>query len=200
MEDGYMGTSKFNGITQLSYEQARKEIRPGDILLCSGRYLVSELIKKASDSIFSHVGLLCYWNDRLVVLESVEDDGVRAVPLSHYLSNYENSKMKYNGELFIARHVSISDTYFDNGRLKKMLGKAVDLLNHNYDKDEIAKIIARISLGIGRHSDDQEYICSEFVDECFKQLKIELSHDSNGFIYPEHIAADPNVKPLFEIY
>lgn len=195
-----MGTSKFNGINKLSYEQARREIQQGDILFCSGRYLVSELIKNTSDSIFSHVGLLCYWNDRLVVLESVEDDGVRAVPLSHYLFNYENSKKKYNGELYIARHLSINDPDFENKKMKKMLGKAVDLLNHNYDKDEIAKIFARISLGIGRHSDDQEYICSEFVEECFKQLEIELLHDSKGFIYPEHIAADPNVKPLFEIY
>ena len=125
---------------------------------------------------------------------------VSGVPLSHYLFNYENSKKKYNGELYIARHLCINDPDFENKKMKKMLGKAVDLLNHNYDKDEIAKIFARISLGIGRHSDDQEYICSEFVEECFKQLEIELLHDSKGFIYPEHIAADPNVKPLFEIY
>ena len=95
--------------------------------------------------------------------------------------------MKYNGELFIARHKAINDPNFDSGKMAKMLGKAVDLLNHNYDKDEIAKIVARISLGIGRHSDDQEYICSEFVDECFKQLEIEITHDSKGFIYPEHV-------------
>jgi hypothetical protein len=195
-----MGTSKFTGVKQLSYELARKEIKTGDILLCSGRYLVSELIKKASDSIFSHVGLLCYWNDRVVVLESVEDDGVRTVPLSHYLYNYENSKKKYNGELYIARHQAVGDPNFNKDKIKRMLGKAVDLLNRNYDKDEIARIVARVGLGIGRHKDDQEYICSEFIDECFKQMDIELLRDSMDFIFPEHIAADPNVKPLFGIY
>jgi hypothetical protein len=41
-----MGTSKFTGVNQLSYEQAKKEIKAGDILFCSGSYLVSELIKK----------------------------------------------------------------------------------------------------------------------------------------------------------
>lgn len=80
-----------------------------------------------------------------------------------------------------------------------MCGNAIDLLNRNYDKDEIAKIVARITLGIGRHKDDYEYMCSEFVDECFKQMEIELSRDPMGFIFPEHIAADPNVIPLFEI-
>lgn len=192
-----MGTSKFNDIDRLSYQQARTKIMTGDILFCSGNYLVSELIKKASDSIFSHVALLLHWNDRVVVLESVEDDGVRAVPLSHYLYNYENSKKTYNGELYIARHEIIESPNFDKDKLKSMFGKAVDLLNRNYDKNEIAKIVARIGLGIERHRDDDEYICSEFVDECFKELEIELLHDQKGFIFPEHIAADSHIKPLF---
>ncbi|UOB81992.1 hypothetical protein MQW34_27985 (plasmid) [Bacillus sp. ZJS3] len=194
-----MGTSKFNGINKIPYQQARSEIKTGDIFFCSGHYLVSELIQKASNSIFSHVGLLIHWNDRVLVLESVEDDGVRAVPLSHYLDNYENNKKKYNGEIYIARHEVIDSPDFDKEKIKKMFGKAVDLLNRNYDKDEIAKIVARIGLGLGRHTDDDEYICSEFVDKCFKELELELSRDQMGFIFPEHIAADPNIKPLFEI-
>ncbi|WP_017381644.1 YiiX/YebB-like N1pC/P60 family cysteine hydrolase [Paenisporosarcina sp. TG-14] len=194
-----MGTSKFNGLNQLSYEQAITEIKTGDILFCSGRYLVSTLIKKASGSIFSHAGVLFYWNDQLLVLESVEDDGVRAVSLSHYLHNYENSKNKYNGELYVGRHETVNGPNFNQENLSNMLEKAVNLLNRNYDKDEIAKIIARIGLGIGRHKDDEEYTCSEFVDECFKQLNIEFPRDSMGFIYPEHIAADSNINPLFEL-
>ena len=194
-----MGTSKFDGINQVSYEQAKNKIKTGDILFCSGRYLVSEMIKKLSNSVFSHVALLVYWNEHVLVLESVEDDGVRVVPLSHYLYNYENSKEKYNGEMYVARHEVVDSPDFDKEKIKRMCGKAIDLLNRNYDKDEIAKIVTRISLGIGRHSDDFEFMCSEFVDECFKQLEIELSRDLMGFIFPEHIAADPKVKPLFEI-
>ena len=34
----------------------------------------------------------------------------------------------------------------------------------------------------------------------FKQLDIKLLCDPMDFIYPEHIAADSNVNPLFEIY
>jgi hypothetical protein len=194
-----MGTSKFSGINQKAYEQAKNNIKTGDILFCSGRYIVSEMIKKISNSLFSHVALLIYWNEHILVLESVEDDGIRLVPLSHYLYNYENSKEKYNGEMFVARHEVVASPDFDKEKIKAMCGKAIDLLNRNYDKDEIAKIVARIGLGIGRHSDDFEYMCSEFVDECFQQLGIELSRDPMGFIFPEHIAADPNVKPLFEI-
>ena len=41
-----MGTSKFSGINQLSYEQAKNDKKTGAILFCSGRYLVCEMIKK----------------------------------------------------------------------------------------------------------------------------------------------------------
>lgn len=194
-----MGTGKFNGMDRIAYQQVRDEIQTGDIFLCSGHYLVSELIKKVSDSIFSHVALLLKWNDRIIVLESVEDDGVRAVPLSHYLYNYENKKRTYNGELYIARHLALENPNFDKRLLKKMFGKAIDLLNRNYDKDEIAQIVARIGLGIGRHKDDDEYICSEFVEKCFNELGIEFSIDEKGFIFPEQIASDSEVKPLYRI-
>ncbi|MFD6440905.1 hypothetical protein ACFWDG_14045 [Peribacillus sp. NPDC060186] len=156
-------------------------------------------MKKASDSIFSHVAFLFYWDEYIFVLESVENDGVRTVPLSHYVNNYENSGEKYNGDLYIARHEVINNTNFDKRKIKKMFEKVADILNRNYDIDEIAKNVSRISLGIGRHNDYYEYTCSEFIDECFKQLEIEVSHDPRGFIFLEHIATDSNVKPLFEI-
>lgn len=194
-----MGTNKFSGLNQVSYDGAISHINSGDILLCSGNYLVSELIKKASDSLFSHVALLLCWNDNILVLESVEDDGVRLVPLSHYLKNYENSQEKYNGTLYIARHEELDNDNFDKEKIKKMLAKGLGLLNKSYDKNEIAKIIARIGLGIGRHMDDDAYICSELVDECFKQLLIHFPRDTEGFIYPEHFASDSKVRPLFEI-
>jgi len=194
-----MGTTKFNNLTQISYGEAKKLIKNGDIFFCSGRYLVSELIKKASNSIFSHVGLLYHWNNDIFVLESVEDDGVRAIPLSHYLDNYENTNGKYNGEIYVARYEIFDKPDFDNGKINKIFESAITLLNRNYDKVEIAKIVARIGLEVGKHQDNNEYICSEFVDICFKQIEIEFPRDPGGFIYPEHIAQDSNIQPLFEI-
>lgn len=194
-----MGTNKFNDINQISYEQAIREIQTGDIILCSGQYLVSELIKKASNSIFSHVGILFRWNEHIMILESVEDDGVRAIPLWHYVKNYENSNRKYNGYIYVARHEMIKNSNLSSGKIRIFFEEAINSLNRNYDKNEIARIVARIGLGIGRHEDNDEYICSEFVDECFKKLEVEFSRDSMGYILPEHIAADPNIKPLFQI-
>jgi hypothetical protein len=80
-----------------------------------------------------------------------------------------------------------------------MLGKAADILNRKYDVDEIAEMLARLTLGLGAHKDDDAYICSEFVDVCFKEIGIHFPRDARGFIFPEHIAADDKVQALFEI-
>ena len=190
-----MGTKKFDRLDRKRYNDIRQDICTGDIFLAAGNYAISRMIAHFSDSIFSHVGFVFTWNSRVLVLESVEDDGVRAVPLSQYVFNYENSGEPYKGRLFLARH----NTPLDTEKVNSMLGKAADTLNKKYDKDEIARILARVTIGLGKHSDNDAYICSEFVDVCFKEIGITFSRDSKGFIFPEHIAADVNVSPKFEI-
>lgn len=190
-----MGTKKFEGLEKKRYYSIRQEIRTGDIFLAAGHYPISHMIAHFSDSMFSHVGFVFAWNSRVLLLESVEDDGVRAVPLSQYIYDYENSGEPYNGRLFMGRY----NTALDLDKVNLMLGKAADILNKKYDKDEIAKILARVTIGFGKHGDNDAYICSEFVDVCFKEIGITFPRDSKGFIFPEHIASDINVSPLFEI-
>lgn len=180
-----------------SYQEARTKIQSGDFLLCSGEYLLSKAIKTASNSNYSHIGLLLHWNQRILLSESVEDDGVRLVPLSHYTSNYENTKKPYKGRLFIARHRVFTSAGQD--QVNCVFGRAADLLNCNYDKGDIAKIVARISLGIGRRDQDEAFICSEFVAECMKEIGVTFPSDAGSFVYPEHIASSPQVDLLFEI-
>ncbi|WP_335870085.1 YiiX/YebB-like N1pC/P60 family cysteine hydrolase [Bacillus sp. 2205SS5-2] len=99
-----MGKAKFLNCEILSIEELRPQLRTGDLLFCSGNYLVSELIKQISGSMFSHVAIVVIWEEQCLLMESVEDDGVRIVPIEHYLTNYENTKERYNGNLFLARH------------------------------------------------------------------------------------------------
>jgi hypothetical protein len=190
-----MGTAKFEGLGLSRYEDIRGEIRTGDLLFCAGNYALSRIIEHFSDSMFSHVGLLYCWNDRVLVFESVEDDGVRLVPLSHYVRDYENSGAAYDGRLFVGRH----DDPLPPEQLLAMLGRAADELNRRYDKEEMIEILARITIGLGKHQDDDAYICSEFVDRCFKEIGIAFDRDPEDYIFPEHIAADPDVQALWEI-
>lgn len=81
-------------------------------------------------------------------------------------------------------------------KLKQFGQFAVNLFGYPYDKDEIAKIAARIAASYLPFSDkdkkalkrDREYICSEYVWECYKELGIEIEHDPRGFIAPADFA------------
>lgn len=193
------GRSKFKDVKKVAYGEAAGQLRTGDILLGSGNYVVSELIKRFSDSIFSHAAIIVRWRERPLILESVEDDGVRLVPLTHYVDNYENRRAPYNGELYIARHRDLGASENEDARIGALVDRGLDLLNRKYDNEEIARIVSRIGLGLGRHEDNDAYICSEFVEECFARAGIAFRKDERGFIYPGHIAEDPHVGALFRL-
>lgn len=190
-----MGTNKFDNLPQVRFEDIAQEIQTADLFFASGNYAISRMIEKVSDSIFSHVGFISVWQERIILFESVEDEGVHALPLLQYVNNYEDSGKPYDGRLFMAR---FTPAITENQAIP-ILEKGVDLLNRKYNKEEIAEILGRISLGIGEYKDNGSYICSEYVDICFQDAGIQFPTATGGFIFPENIAADPRVNPLWEI-
>lgn len=180
------------------YDSNKHLIKSGDILLCSGNALFSNLIKKFTGSKWSHVGFILDAKeiDRLIVLESVESIGVRAVALSSYLYNYNGSGKGYDGELVIARHSEMNESLIEN-----LSRKAVDLLGHLYDKDEIIRIMAKIASSKIRQTscevkqNDNKFICSEYVEECFRSVGIAIKQ-SCGFVAPCDFANDEHVMPV----
>lgn len=186
----------FPGGAPVNYAQFRGKIQNGDLLLCAGSSWFSRMIQRATNSVWSHVGFVMRLNkiDRIMVLESVESQGVRTVPLSKYLNDYDNKGNPYPGGLVIARHADFAKPCVQN-RLKQFGQFAVDLLGYPYDKDEIAKIAARIVASYPFSAKekkalkpDREYICSEYVWECYKALNIKIRHDPRGFIAPADFA------------
>jgi hypothetical protein len=83
----------------VNYDTFRKNIESGDILLCSGSGWFSKMIQKGTQSAWSLVGFVIRLDeiDRVMVLESVEPIGVRTVPLSKYLKDYDNKGNAYPG-------------------------------------------------------------------------------------------------------
>lgn len=184
---------------RLAYENCRPLIKSGDILLCSGNGFFSNMIKKATRSKWSHVSFIINIEsiDRLMVLESVESIGVRAVPLSSYIFNYNGSGKGYNGDLMISRHNQMR--CHDIHNLSK---KAVDLLGHQYDTKEIMRISAKIATSLIKNTlycdipeTDNTYICSEYVDECFRSIGITVE-TSCGYIVPDNFATDKNISSI----
>ena len=192
-------SSKFPRAIVTDYDDGlRSRIQPGDLLLCSGTNPFSRMIRTATGSDWSHVGFVMPLEviGRVMVLESVETVGVRAVPLSKYLKDYDNNGSPYPGGVAIARHETFP---FENAtRLRRFAQFAVDRFGYPYDNDEIVRIAARIMtkfLPWARTlKRNKEYICSEYVYECYKSVGVTIPHDRRGFVSPANFAAAPHVK------
>ena len=177
------------------YKNFRPKLKSGDLLFTSGRYFVSKAIQHFTNSPWSHVGIILHVKaiDRVLLLESVEDMGVRFAPLSKYVLDYEHGK-PYRGILVVARPSGVTREI-----VTKLAQHGTDELTRPYDKDEIVKIFTRIVLGIGKKERDREYICSELVYECFANAGYKFTYDPKGFISPENIWVDKRVKLLARI-
>jgi len=177
------------------YATIRPQLRSGDLLFASGDYLVSKAIREVTGSPWSHVGIVLRFDavDRVLLLESVEDMGVRFAPLSKYLADYEDGK-PYRGRLLLARCANLAPA-----AAAAICAFGMDELTQPYDRDEVAKIVARIALGIGRKTRDREYICSELVYECYASAGKQIAYNAKGFISPEDIWRDADVGALARV-
>jgi hypothetical protein len=183
------------GLPVESYATVRPRLASGDLFFCSGNYLVSRAIRRFTESPWSHVGVVLVAReiDRVLLLESVEDVGVRLAPVSKYLTDYDAGR-PYDGLLAFARTTAATPE-----AVRAAAAFGCDELTRPYDKEEIGRIVARIALGIGRgHAQDRAYICSELVYECFKQAGYEFSH-ADDFVAPEDIWRDASVSLLARV-
>ncbi len=182
------------------YSDIRQTIKSGDILLCSGSAAFSNMIKQATQSVWSHVAFIIRLDaiDRIMVLESVESIGVRTVPLSNYAFDYNGTGKGYPGRLMFARHSDVAEE-----NIPKLSRTATDLLGFPYNTQEIVRIAARISmntLGISEPTQDpapqREFICSEYAHICFQSIGVTIDYNPMGFIAPADFARCARVKPI----
>ena len=193
-----MSIATFPKAREQDYQVLRASLESGDLLLCSGTRMFSRLIKKFTKSDWSHVAFVIRLKaiDRVMVLESVESVGVRTVPLSTYLIDYSGSGRGYSGGMVLARHTDLANKLADDSEvLSYLIQSAVDLLGYPYDKDEILRIAGRIVFGDQQDpTRDREYICSEFVHECYKRVGIDIPFNRKGYIAPADFASQAKVN------
>lgn len=196
---------KFPNLNLYDYNDIRQYIKSGDILLASGSAVFSQLIQHATKSIWSHVAFILRLDmiDRIMVLESVESIGVRTVPLSSYVHNYNGTSKGYPGKLLIARH-----DQFNISNINKLSQFAVDLFGYPYATDDIVRIATRIGMndfGFNKNhpliqSDKKAFICSEYVYECYKSVGLDIEYDQRGFIAPADYAKNEHINPVYALH
>ena len=188
------------------YAEVAPLIRTGDLILCSGDSGFSRLIRWATGSPWSHVAIAVRLDpiDKVVVMESVEKIGVRAVALKSFLSRDSNGRKPYPGRLLLARHDEFQAKSTPDG-LKKMADFAADRMGAPFRPSEITKIGLRIAAGAlnlrvpGRLDPDDEFICSEYVAKCYERIGVLIPWDGRGFIAPVDIAKAEPVQAIAQI-
>ncbi|MDO8141452.1 MAG: YiiX/YebB-like N1pC/P60 family cysteine hydrolase [Candidatus Brocadiales bacterium] len=190
-----MGTAKFDRVASYRYDTIKNEIKTGDILFCSGNYYFSKIVSILSNSLFTHVAIAFWRNKQIFLLECEISIGVRIVPFSEYVRNYNNTNKPYDGDLFLGPHEITND----HTKAELLIDYAMRFLNRRFDNTTLARILLRIVTKIGRYKEKDAYICSDFVEKCFRIIGVQFPRDPGGFVFPEHIASDPGVEPLFRI-
>lgn len=196
----------FDLMPPLSYDEVRREVRDGDILLCSATDLFSRLIRWATHSTWSHCGVAFRIEsiDRILVLECVNRIGVRAVPLSDFIARTSSGVHPYPGRILLARHAAAAN-FAKADMMHRMSGFAFDRLGAKFSQVENVKIALRICLGrlgVGLPrivQADDEFICSEYVARCFEAAAIPIAWDGLGFMAPSDIASDLSVTAVAQI-
>lgn len=181
-------------------EAVAPEIRDGDLLLCSATDPASRLIGWSTKSPWTHVAIAWRWPEtgRVLALECVQRLGVRAVSMERFLSETSSGVKPYPGKIVLARHAEVAAL----ADPQPLGDEAIDLIGNRFSPFEIGKIGMRIAFGrLNRKMlkplrPDDEFICSEYVDRCYRRVGVTIHWDGLGFIAPSDIADDPRVSAV----
>ncbi len=188
------------------YDQVRPMVQDGDLFLCSAHDPMSRLIRWATKSPWSHIGIAMRMHhiDRVLVLECVARLGTRAVPLSEFISRTSGGTHPYPGKILLARHDAIA-AQAGTGIINRLSEYALDRLGTPYSNLETAKVGLRVAAGRlnvklpGRLMPDREFICSEYVARCFAHVGVKVPWDGLGFVAPSDFADALELRAVAQV-
>ncbi len=193
-----------NALTKLQLEEEktvaylaiRDELKTGQLVFCSGKYLFSGIIQRLTKSVWSHVAII-YKDEklgRILILEAEPQIGIRLIPLSKYLKDYKGTNKPYKGLMYIADMKEA----FTAHQLNSAISFGLDELTRPYDNWEIIRIMLRILFRVGKRERNRNYICSELVREAFAKTGLHFPL-TNSFISPQGIWTDRRVEKKYRI-
>lgn len=181
----------------VEYDKIRDYLSSGQIIFFSGSYLFSGIIQRLTKSAWSHVAIV-YKDEqlgRVLLMEAEPYIGIRLVPLSKYIRDYNGSGRPYKGQIFVTKYT----IPIEKEQLNKAISFGLDELTRPYDNWEIVRIMLRILFKIGKREKNRSYICSELVRDCLTKANI-LFKFRDSFISPDAIWADERVEMKYRIH
>ncbi len=180
----------------IPYEKIREHLKTGNIFFSSGSYLFSGVIQRLTKSTWSHVAVVYKDEElgRVMVLEAEPRIGIRLIPISKYIRDYQGKKRPYKGQIAIAKlNIEVDKEKFNKG-----ISFGLDELTRPYDNFEIVRIMVRILLHMSRREKNRNYICSELVRDMFAKAGIIMQYQDT-YISPDAIWRDARVELKYRI-
>ncbi|MFZ1530032.1 MAG: YiiX/YebB-like N1pC/P60 family cysteine hydrolase [Ferruginibacter sp.] len=178
------------------YDIVRNDIKTGDIFFSSGSYLFSGIIQRLTRSTWSHVAVVYKDQElgRVLILEAEPYVGIRLIPLSKYLKNYNGTGKRYKGQVVIAQ----MKEPVEKAMLDKGISFGLDELTRPYDNYEILRIMIRILFRISKRERNRSYICSELVRAVFAKSGVNFKL-RDTYISPDNIWNDERVEMRWRV-
>jgi hypothetical protein len=188
----------------MTYDAIRGVLQTGDLVLFSGKGEISSIIKWATKSDKSHVGMVLripeydmvlLWES--TTLNNVEDiesgnerKGVQLVPLSERIR-------KYNGDVTVRRLFNVDVTPAMISDLNKL---RQEVKGRPYEQSKIELIRCAYDGPMGQNKEDlSSLFCSELVAEALQRMGL-LSEKLPSNEYTPKDFADPTLELLDGFY
>ena len=160
---------------------ARAAMREGDIVCFRGEGVTSWLIRWATRSKYSHIGLIHRFGARVYCLEAV-GKGVRLVLMSHLMRRYEGGIDYFTVDAADeVRNTAIRWAFTQLGKL--------------YDTAGIVRFTWTLLSGRARPvREDEQWFCSELVAAAFDKADLPLVTSDATYTSPSDIAQSERVS------
>ncbi|MBK6389029.1 MAG: hypothetical protein KA109_07310 [Saprospiraceae bacterium] len=180
----------------IPYDKIRPFLKTGDLFFSSGSYLFSGAIQNLTKSVWSHVAVVYVDQElgRVMLLEAEPYIGIRLIPLSKYIKDYNGKRRPYKGQIVVAQ----LKEPIPKENLNRGISFGLDELTRPYDNYEIARIMVRILLRISRREKNRAYICSELVRDILAKSGVVI-HYNDTYISPEEVYKDHRIQVKYRI-
>lgn len=177
-----------SGLAKVTKGEFYERIRPGDLIFCSGREAISEVIEGETHSPWSHV-LMAWtpggWARQWLTLEAAFGRGVHVGLLSDYVDCYD-------GDVVLARRPALTQAMVETE-----LALGFSLLDDGYDWQQEVSIAARkLVKALPLLQPKQEMYCSGLQYAMSLATPYPLQRPLASFPTPEDNWTDATVEPV----